>query len=1640
MYKYSRSIVLALFFLIVPIYASVSVRTDDIKNNSLSSDVPYTFHYKKFQPATIVMFNKEDLGQYGGLFLFIGYGMSDKKEQNCYYVNYNNNKNILNDFDTPMVIGKKSYAVSRSRMTYDRCKSLTAKYAGYVYSPFSATEDSVVKKQFYSKKYWVGLKRSNCSSPWKNDYGIEQRFNKINKKNCDIQKLNISTVKNAYSWVKSNKLENNYCVIQIDSKDYLRPIKVCAPWWQIEQSYSIGCKKRINNLTPFMNIAVPKKVSYCTDSKIVDNQIKYQDLYDVKSNWKTTTCSSYYSRDAGESCKDNILQEQCKVNECRGYEEKKCESKGTISSKIKDYEYSASSNSLGEIVWKKKKDKIVIHKYLCPPTRPSIAECKNYKSINIMPTDACQPGGCDRYFSCLNSHTKNYGACDNLKSGCERRYGHDLHKLPNGDVDYALVKCTSGKEVRNYNIDKISETTSKCLKYATEIKYVKSTQKCLAEKTHTEYTVLALLNTKDAYSEKENCVRINNDSANVKNKYFLEFSSSSFYKTRILKVSQILDKQEMDGEGNYTNIIEQLDDGKYSYKKYKNDNLTEDMTLTQLADVFANSRSITIGTDEKSKKILDTTFKTTEVNASATVPVKFDYFKQSWWDKRMYMFDIPELLSISRPYSALAQCLEIPLMKSKSTYGTPFPSYSDGNPVAASRLIKENFESNKYSEQTSDSDIRSKGQYCNSTNNSSLIDWYGYQNTKSNDLYYDHYLCSRLTGNNGKVWAKPKFKTYTYKHKLIKTDGSVKHYTTRVTDRTRVYYSPYVCKQESGATCRSVNRRVNVYFTAYFYSYLYKNRDTNATKKIYYYRGSKPMVGSYSVGRASPWMPASNSTGKIAYLAGMNVNYSSINEFSNFRNFLRGAKDAATTESGRFFSRYLYIGLTIPVYYPSGYIINGNSSSRTESVDFYNYRCQSGYTANDPGYTSYSKNDPNSNKVNKSIFNPPNDNVFAEKSCIINGRNTLIRNINNYLSGVRNYEKGGYCKRISGITEDRDKLGHSANYRCSKYYGSNGEWDYQYKSYYLYNATHFKYFRQKNCGNGEFNKNRVTRSGKNALMLDFKNGSSSDYISKIKRLKQNKDIVLYTQDRKTYAVPKNKLLLADVKNTGTVRVIDKSLTELDKTFELFKHKKTKSPLDDGENAYNVRMLSTNEMSEEDCKKYSNDLNKSRYKVEHSESHSKCIIDFDYFDGVRPVAYKPFNPKIDIKKGSFNFEQTGTGEILAVESYIDGEWGYASNFTINPIKDASVKINNKYIFPIIKEDDDMETTGYITFTRDISQKGTTTRGEIVQTPSSSVTLAVAAFSFAGAALINAGAYIINLFGGKKRYTDVTRNYELYLDRTKYKFDDSKYNLDKWVDEDPKMFIYKNKYVAGTKEKNDGIQQEKDYYLKTEDFFVKKMGIDKDSFEKVSNPAEKGFVSGFNNLFWYEDGPESDYFNAKYKDDVMKKYNMVYYGATNTISIFVPFKGDFEITALDKNANIIGKKFVYATNYLSKSDNQLYQKVYFATDAHFDIAVGIKDGNTDGACRYSLAAEWGGGVSGPYYTYGSPEGYSCGKSNETYVREHSAKYITLRRIGSKDVNVIELKHPMPFANRVIVTTLGKLEKREYSCYQDANCSIK
>jgi hypothetical protein len=176
-----------------------------------------------------------------------------------------------------------------------------------------------------------------------------------------------------------------------------------------------------------------------------------------------------------------------------------------------------------------------------------------------------------------------------------------------------------------------------------------------------------------------------------------------------------------------------------------------------------------------------------------------------------------------------------------------------------------------------------------------------------------------------------------------------------------------------------------------------------------------------------------------------------------------------------------------------------------------------------------------------------------------------------------------------------------------------------------------------------------------------------------------------------------------------------------------------------------------------------------------------------------------------------------------------------------------------------------------------------------------------------------------------------------------------------------------------------------------------------------------------------------FIAHHKAYTVKETSNIYLGATNNLTIFLPYSGDYEFIAKDKDDNTLSTRIIKDESFLSLNGVHHLHSAQINFGLEMNLAPGIIDGSDTGACRKDLSVEWGGGVSGVYIEENDTGFHSgCSKSNDNYVEEKSMTKILIRPLNQDAYYIYELEKPMPYPNKVFATTLKQNAIRNYRCY--------
>ena len=516
-------------------FASISIldRNDtEITNylyNSNPTNLPYAEYDDNFIHQMTKLIDQLNLDSYQGKYIYVGYGVFDKKNKYCKYVELptlspesNPADNIYSvvppNFDqtTETHFNYHTYAKSRQKMTYQECLNLTNKFGGYPVVITSRAEDLFLQNKM-GGDFWLGITRHDCNSPYLNALNYNQEYNPflhptgINQYPpvCNDNKLNLIINDNG-KWIDASANEEHYCVIEVDSPDIKRPLKICAPWWRVERTYEINASNDLDMLAGGIKLDqinqadIPQSYTVCT--KYDSNATQALE----NASPREVTCTQYYQATAAPECIRNPYQPQCFINECAGYIENACTLVDTITP-YKDYTKTQVKLN-GVLKWIKDKQSIKTLVYQCPPSLPSIKKCEKQELVLVWPKE-CPGSQCEAQKQCILNNEADEETCKQ-RYPCEKIYPNlDLTDAScydsNGNLIKLKGKCNDGT-VLDFPINIQNRVNKKCVEYEEENITKTVHETCTLNRSYTDHTVDMSITDEDAYENNPNCIRINN--------------------------------------------------------------------------------------------------------------------------------------------------------------------------------------------------------------------------------------------------------------------------------------------------------------------------------------------------------------------------------------------------------------------------------------------------------------------------------------------------------------------------------------------------------------------------------------------------------------------------------------------------------------------------------------------------------------------------------------------------------------------------------------------------------------------------------------------------------------------------------------------------------------------------------------------------------------------------------------------------------------------------------------------------------------------------------------------------------------------------------------------------------------------------
>lgn len=469
----------------------------DISQGSKPSEIPTGGLFRDLHEIGVDAFKHADVSGHPDKKVYVGYGIYDPDQEQCAKVDVGSGADPLynNEFleSSLQIFNGHAYLRSKNKMTRSQCVSRANHYFGYPAIPTTKAEDTFLSLSYAADNpIWLGLYKTAANVPYINAKGDQQmHFNFF--VNTDPYSTSVKAVKMLGKyWHRTNESERNYCVIEFETDDYKRPIKVCAPWWTVERTYPLPAESRymVNSVDKdgksiqidvrkFNKALFPKQAKVCVKRDETSTDAHIGDTSKV-------VCNSYYSIERSPACQENLLQDVCFVNECRGAIQNSCELKATEDAPL-TYSKKLVIDNEGVERWVKGRDKIKMHSYECD-VFTATAQCSQWSDITMMPQE------------CPDSTTSDGNPI----------YVYGDPSKPVGNPVTALKgKCPNGQTV-NVPINILATTSRRCLRYQWLESKNNWAESCTQDRPYLDHTVHVNINETDSYQEDPLCVRLNN--------------------------------------------------------------------------------------------------------------------------------------------------------------------------------------------------------------------------------------------------------------------------------------------------------------------------------------------------------------------------------------------------------------------------------------------------------------------------------------------------------------------------------------------------------------------------------------------------------------------------------------------------------------------------------------------------------------------------------------------------------------------------------------------------------------------------------------------------------------------------------------------------------------------------------------------------------------------------------------------------------------------------------------------------------------------------------------------------------------------------------------------------------------------------
>lgn len=539
----------------------------DITKSSKPSDLATVGVSDFFQREAVNLISNMDISKHIGKKIFVGYGLADVNEKNCKFIEQPGVTRA--DYDAVLSISSKHnghiYALTKDKMSYQGCKTLAKKLGGNPVIVSSDSESGFVASTFTNKKIngntlgnaWTGIYRESCQDKdfYKSTDDRKQDYFNWGKKNkpmCQNGQKHIM-IDSFGNFVAATGNETAACLIEFDSDDYYKPVKICASWWKIIRDYD-GIKQTlydVNMLNRINQADVPISLAICTHYDQAEAQ-----KHNANKSSRRAQCTEYYSRTIAEECYENPRQPICFVSECNGYIKNACR---PVKSDTVGKEYVKGEILIdGKIREQGTKVDIVTKEFDCPPSPIANTFCTESAQVIVYPKE-CPGSQCDALKQCVyesgSDNTKWEQCFKQFK--CTKIYGgRDIPPRisPTGEVQKLFGKCPDG-QVLEFDVNIQEKVDRKCLKYEVITKKEKGVEKCSEERGYTDHVVNLAITDKDIYQDNPKCIRLDEVAeSQIKQTMAVRITPMGFFQSKVTQ-------ENLDG----TTQVIGSDIGSYSY-------------------------------------------------------------------------------------------------------------------------------------------------------------------------------------------------------------------------------------------------------------------------------------------------------------------------------------------------------------------------------------------------------------------------------------------------------------------------------------------------------------------------------------------------------------------------------------------------------------------------------------------------------------------------------------------------------------------------------------------------------------------------------------------------------------------------------------------------------------------------------------------------------------------------------------------------------------------------------------------------------------------------------------------------------------------------------------------------------------------